>query len=70
MPLAAYSIRYDLAGGPPRKIEFHPSERPDTEYIRVVREWNGCQWRTVGREPVDDVVVTGELQANRTVTGP
>jgi len=49
----AIDIRYDPAGGQPRKISFRP--RSDGRWLRVTLEWNGCQWRETGTEIVEDV---------------
>jgi len=72
MSLARYSIRFDPTEGPPQKIVFRPCDRPGAGYIRVEKEWDGCHWRVVGSEPVDDVRVTGRVQqqSGSTTVGP
>ncbi|WP_049888206.1 MULTISPECIES: hypothetical protein [unclassified Natrinema] len=52
---SAIDIQYRPAGGPPRKVSFRP--QPDGEWLRVTLEWNGCQWRETGCEPVEDIAL-------------
>lgn len=55
MSREAFSVEYTPARGPRRRVRFIPRADMDG-YWRETAEWNGCTWRTTGREPVDDVV--------------
>ncbi|QHS17212.1 hypothetical protein GWK26_08690 [haloarchaeon 3A1-DGR] len=50
----AIAITFKPESGPRRRFRYEP--RPDGPgWWRIEDEWNGCRWRIVGREPVDDV---------------
>lgn len=50
-------LEFTPAAGPRRRIDIEPRADGDGHW-RIEREWTGCSWRVVGREPVDDVVVS------------
>jgi hypothetical protein len=52
-PLA---VRWDPAHGSPRRTTFRSADALAGYRLREW-EWTGCQWRVVGGEPVDGVVV-------------
>jgi hypothetical protein len=50
------TLRWDPAHGSPRRTTFRNADAP-AGYRRREWEWTGCQWRAVGQESVDGVVV-------------
>ncbi|OYR82571.1 hypothetical protein DJ84_10060 [Halorubrum ezzemoulense] len=58
-PADGLAIAYRPARQPWRQIRFE--ERPDADgWWLINEEWTGCSWRTVGREPVDEIFVNAE----------
>ena len=58
-PVDGLAIAYRPARQPWRKIQFE--ERSDADgWWLIEKEWTGCSWRTVGREPVDEIFVNAE----------
>ena len=55
--LDGFSIEYRPAHQPRRRQRYDPRDSADGWWL-IEEEWNGCKWRIVGREPVDDVSVT------------
>ena len=51
----AATLRFDPAGRAPRRLRFEP--RADGDWERREEVWNGCRWRGVGSERVDDLAV-------------
>jgi hypothetical protein len=52
------TIRFDPAGGPPRRLRLTPNETdPEHEWWLRTETWTGCSWRTEGRELVDGLYV-------------
>jgi len=49
----AHGFVYEPTRGKKRRVVFEP--RSDGRFERVEAEWNGCAWRTVGREVVETV---------------
>lgn len=54
----AFSVEWQPDRGPRRKVRFEPVSEG---WRRTTYQWNGCQWRPVGTEHVDDV----ELESDR-----
>ena len=48
-----FTITYRTKRGPYRRHRY--SRRDTGEWFRIEKEWNGCKWRLVGREPLPDV---------------
>ena len=49
-----FAVRWLGIDGTVRKYDFEPTR---SGHIRIEREWDGANWRVVGREPVADVAI-------------
>lgn len=52
-PSGGFDLLWTPEGGQPRKLSFEP--RSDGGFLRIEKEWNGCQWRETGSERVENV---------------
>jgi hypothetical protein len=55
----AFAVEWQPDVGARRKLRFEPV---DERWLRVEYEWNGCQWREVGNELVDDVELESDAE--------
>lgn len=55
MSRESFSVEYSPERGARRAIEFVPRTDEDG-WLRITKEWTGCDWRETGREQVSDVV--------------
>ena len=59
---AGFTVSYSPQGAP-RQRRRYVSRDGGAGWWRVHEEWTGCVWRTIGREPIADIVVEGFVPA-------
>ncbi|AHG00987.1 hypothetical protein HALLA_12220 [Halostagnicola larsenii XH-48] len=57
-PRGRFDIRWDPEGRSPRKLSFRPTDMGHWRRVELV--WNGCQWREVGWDRVENVKHIGD----------
>lgn len=55
-PRGRFDIRWDPEGRSPRKFSFRPADMGHWRRVELV--WNGCQWREVGWDRVENVSIS------------